>query len=190
MKNLYDRMNQVSNVICKILCALIVAVVIVNAGTVLLQILNRHVIVKISDFSFPWTEELSRYSMIWLCYLTIPVVYREGSMAQLDLLFDRLGKKGRMVLYILTRLLCIIFIVIAIYYGVHIVETRMMYKSSILRIPGPALYSAPIFGCVFMAYEIITEVIGVFAGVLKPFYAGEQRQYPENEDIQEGGEAQ
>ena len=111
-------------------------------------------------------------------------------MAQLDLLFDRLGKKGRMVLYILTRLLCVIFIVIAIYYGIHIVETRMMYKSSILRIPGPALYSAPIFGCVFMAYEIITEVIGVFAGVLKPFYAGEQRQYPENEDIQEGGEAQ
>ena len=48
-------MNQVSNVICKILCALIVAVVIVNAGTVLLQILNRHVIVKISEFSFPWT---------------------------------------------------------------------------------------------------------------------------------------
>ena len=94
MEKLYYRMNNISNVICKILCILVVGVVIVNAGSVLLQILNRHLIVRISDLSFPWTDELARYSMIWMCYLIIPVVYREGSMAQLDLIFDRLGKKG------------------------------------------------------------------------------------------------
>ena len=185
MEKLYYRMNNISNVICKILCILVVGVVIVNAGSVLLQILNRHLIVRISDLSFPWTDELARYSMIWMCYLIIPIVYREGSMAQLDLIFDRLGKKGKMTLYILTRILCMGFIIIAVYYGVHIVETRMMFKSSVMQIPGWALYSAPSFGCVFMAYEIITEMIGVFAGVLEPFYAGNKRQYPE---VQEGGE--
>ena len=185
MEKLYYRMNNISNVICKILCILVVGVVIVNAGSVLLQILNRHLIVRISDLSFPWTDELARYSMIWMCYLIIPIVYREGSMAQLDLIFDRLGKKGKMTLYILTRILCMGFIIIAVYYGVHIVETRMMFKSSVMQSPGWALYSAPIFGCVFMAYEIITEMIGVFAGVLEPFYAGNKRQYPE---VQEGGE--
>ena len=135
MEKLYYRMNNISNVICKILCILVVGVVIVNAGSVLLQILNRHLIVRISDFSFPWTDELARYSMIWMCYLIIPVVYREGSMAQLDLIFDRLGKKGKMTLYILTRVLCMVFIIIAVYYGIHIVETRMMFKSSVMRIP-------------------------------------------------------
>lgn len=179
MKNLYYGLNKISNAICKVLCVLIVGVVIINAGSVLLQILNRHVIVKISDISLPWTEELARYSMIWLCYLALPIVYREGSMAQLDLIFDRLGKKGKMALYIFTRILCLVFIAIAVYFGFYIVQTRMMFKSSVLRAPGYTLYSAPIFGCVFMAYEIITEMIGVFAGVLKPFYAGEKRQYPE-----------
>lgn len=179
MKNLYFGLNKISNFICKILQVLIVAVVIVNASSVLLQVLNRYIIVKISNLSFPWTEELSRYSMIWLCYLALPIVYREGSMAQLDLVFDRLGKKGRMVLYVITRILCLVFIVIAVYYGFHIVQTRMMFKSSILRAPGYALYSAPIFGCVLMAYEIITEMVGVFSGVLEPFYAGNKRQYPE-----------
>ena len=67
MKKLYFTLNKVSNVICKILSGLIVAVVIINAGSVLLQILNRYVIVKVSDLSFPWKEELSRYSMNWLC---------------------------------------------------------------------------------------------------------------------------
>lgn len=132
MEKLYYRMNNISNVICKILCILVVGVVIVNAGSVLLQILNRHPIVRISDLSFPWTDELARYSMIWMCYLIIPIVYREGSMAQLDLIFDRLGKKGKMTLYILTRILCMGFIIIAVYYGVHIVETRMMFKSSVM----------------------------------------------------------
>lgn len=181
MKNLYYGLNKISNAICKVLQILIVAVVIINAGSVLLQVVNRYIIVKVSNLSFPWTEELSRYSMIWLCYLALPIVFREGSMAQLDLIFDRLGKKGRMVLYILTRILCLVFIGIAVYYGIYIVKTRMMFKSSILRAPGYTLYSAPIFGCALMAFEIITEMIGVFSGVLEPFYAGQKRQYPESE---------
>lgn len=186
MKKLYYGLNKISNAICKILTILIVGIVIINAGSVFLQVLNRYIIVKISDFSFPWTEELARYSMIWLCYLALPIVYREGSMAQLDLIFDRLGKRGKMALYILTRILCLAFIVVAVYYGIYIVQTRMMFKSSILRAPGYTLYSAPIFGCVIMAYEIITEMIGVFSGVLEPFYAGNKRQYPEPE---EGGKS-
>ena len=185
MEKLYYGLNKISNAISRVLGILIVGVVIVNAGSVFLQVLNRYIIVKISDFSFPWTEELARYSMIWLCYLALPMVYREGAMAQLDLIFDRLGKKGKMALYIATRILCLIFIAVAVHYGIFIVQTRMMFKSSILRAPGYVLYSAPIFGCVFMAYEIITEMIGVFSGVLEPFYAGEKRQCPGTEKGEE-----
>ena len=36
-----------------------------------------------------------------------------------------------------------------------------------------------------MAYEIVTEMIGVFSGILEPFYAGEKRQYP---DVKKGEE--
>lgn len=185
MKELYYGLNKISNAICKVLQVLIVGVVIINASSVLLQVLNRYIIVKISNLSFPWTEELARYSMIWLCYLALPVVYREGAMAQLDLIFDRLGKKGKMVLYILTRILCLAFIAVAVYFGIHIVQTRMIFKSSMLHAPGYVLYSAPVFGCILMAYEIITEMIGVFSGALEPFYAGEKRQYPKPEKGEE-----
>lgn len=174
MKNLYYRLNKISNAICRILTVLIVGIVIVNAGSVFLQVINRYIIVKVSDFSFPWTEELARYSMIWLCYLALPIVYREGSMAQLDLIFDRLGKKGKMVLYVITRILCLMVLAVAVYYGLYIVQTRMMFKSSILRAPGYTLYSAPVIGCILVTYEVITEMIGVFSGILEPFYAGEK----------------
>ena len=177
MEKVYYVLNRISNVICRILCIVGFMIVILNFGSVLLQVINRYVIVKISDLSFPWTEEMARYSMIWLCYVILPVVYREGAMAQLDLIFDHVGKGGRMALYVITRILCLVFIVLAVYHGVHIVETRILYKSSILRAPGYMLYSAPIFGCVLVGYEIITEMIGVFAGVLRPFSAGERRKF-------------
>ena len=168
MKNLYYRLNKISNAICRILTVLIVGIVIVNAGSVFLQVINRYIIVKVSDFSFPWTEELARYSM-----------------TQLDLIFDRLGKKGKMVLYVITRILCLMVLAVAVYYGLYIVQTRMMFKSSILRAPGYTLYSAPVIGCILVTYEVITEMIGVFSGILEPFYAGEKRQYPEAEKGEE-----
>lgn len=192
MEKLYNVLNKISNVICKILCGLIVLGVVANAGSVFLQVLNRFVIVKISDLSFTWTEEFSRVSMIWLCYLAVPIVFREGMMAQLDLIFERLGKKGKMGLYVLTRILCVVFLVLAIYYGFYIVQTKMMFKSSVMRIPGWAMYSAPIVGCVLMLYEMITEMVGTFAGVLEPFYAGNKRKLTKASDdeleLEEGGE--
>lgn len=95
MKKLYHTLNKISNIICKILTVLVIGVVLVNFGSVLLQVLNRYVIVKVSDISFHWTEEMARYSMIWMCYMAIPIVYREGNMAQLDLIYSRLGKKPK-----------------------------------------------------------------------------------------------
>ena len=177
MKTLYRGMNKISDIICWILSVLIVAIVVLNAGSVFLQVINRYIIVKVSKFSFPGTDEISRYSMIWLCYVALPIVYREGAMAQLDLIFERIGKNGKMALYILTRILCIIFIVIAVYYGFFVVKTRMVYKTPIMRIPGPWLYSAPIFGCVLTCYEIVTEMVGVLAGELEPFYGGRRRLF-------------
>jgi len=176
MKKLYQFLNKISDVICIALSILLVIIVSLNAGSVFLQVINRYIIVKISDLSFPWTEEMARYSMIWVCYLAIPLCYREGAMAQLDMIFDRLNHSGKMVLYIMTRLICFAVIYCGVHYGFQILQLKMYYRSSMLRAPGYMLYSAPIVGCVLLAFEIITELVGVFSGELQPFYAGEKRK--------------
>lgn len=178
----YDVMHSISNIICKILEVFVVLIVVINAGTVLLQVLNRYVIVKISDQSFAWTEELARYSLIWLCYIALPLCMREGSMAQLDMVYDRLGKKGRFILYILTRILMFSFLYVCITLGYKVVLSRLVYKSSMLRAPGLLLYSAPVVGCILTAYEVFTEFVGVLAGKLLPFSAGEKRDFPHHNE--------
>ena len=78
LSSIYAGMNRISNIICKILEVIIVLVVVINAADVFLQVFNRAVLVKISDISLSWTDELARYSMIWICYCTLGICFREG----------------------------------------------------------------------------------------------------------------
>ena len=187
LQKTYRAMHKISNIICKILAAMIVLVVVLNLTSVLLQILNRHLIVRLSDYSISWTEELARITMVWFAYLALPLCYREGSMAQLDMVYERMGKHGRLVLYLLSRLLMAIFLVIVIYFGTELVASRWMFKSSMLHLPGYMMYTAPVVGSILVGLELLTEVIGVGIGELVPFNAGEKRDFPEHSEPEADG---
>lgn len=179
---IYSGMHRISNIICKIMELFIVLIVLLNAADVFLQVFNRAILVKISDLSLSWTDELARYSMIWICYCTLGICFREGSMAQVDLIYGRLGRKGRIVLYSITRALMLMVIVVSVKYGLYVCEIRAVYKSAMLGIPGPFLYSAPIVGSFLVLFEMLTEFVGVLAGKLVPFEAGAQRGFPQHNE--------
>ena len=185
LSSIYAGMNRISNIICKILEVIIVLVVVINAADVFLQVLNRAVLVKVSDISLSWTDELARYSMIWICYCTLGICFREGSMAQVDLIYGRLGHRGRMVLYLITRVSMVMVIFVSIKYGLYVCETREVYKSAMLNIPGPFLYSAPIVGSILVLFEMVTELVVVFAKELVPFEAGNKRGFPQHNEPEE-----
>ena len=92
LRKIYFGMHKCSNLICRILEFIIILLVVVNAGDVFLQVFNRYVLVKISNISFSWTDEMARYSMIWICYCAVGICFREGSMAQVDIIYNRLHK--------------------------------------------------------------------------------------------------
>lgn len=179
---IYFGMNRISNIICKIMEFFIVLMVLLNAADVFLQVFNRAILVKISDTSLSWTDELARYSMIWICYCTLGICFREGSMAQVDLIYGRLGRKGRIAFYLITRALMLMVIAVSIKYGIYVCEIRAVYKSAMLSIPGPFLYSAPIVGSILVLFEMLTELVGVLAGKLVPFEAGMQRGFPQHNE--------
>lgn len=185
LKKTYFVLNGISNIICRILEIIVVLLVVINAADVFLQVLNRYVLVKISDYSISWTDELARYSMIWICYCTVGICFREGSMAQVDIIYGRLNRKGRVVLYIVTRLLVALVLFVAVKYGLYVCQIKAIYKSAMLQMPGIALYSAPIVGSVFVGFETIVEAIGVFSGELEPFEAGKKRGFPRHEEPEE-----
>lgn len=175
LRKIYKKLNRVSDVIIKILQVFIVAMVIASILTVLLQIFNRYILCKISDLSIHFTDELSRYLMIWSAYFSIFMCLREGSMARVDIVFSQLGKKSRFWLYIATCIMTYIFYIIVIKYGISYAQVMRNFKTSILKWPGNIVYSAPVYGTVLMIFESTVELIGVISGELEPFSAGKQR---------------
>ncbi|MCL2000858.1 MAG: TRAP transporter small permease subunit [Planctomycetes bacterium] len=182
MKKLYHMLNAGSGVVNKILVYLIIFLVCTCTATVFLQVVNRYIIVKISDISFAFTDELSRWLMIIITYAAIGICMREGSMAQVDIIYKHLGPKGRMFLYLMTRTLMAVVLYIGIYYGIRIMNLRATVSSSMLGIPGRLLYSPPVIGSILMAYEWVTELFGVLSGELIPYEAGKARRFPEHEE--------
>jgi len=180
--SIYSVMHMISNVLAKVLFGIIVSLVVINFGAVFLQVVNRYIIVKISDITFSFTDELARYSMVWVTYAALCLCLREGSMAQLDLIYDRLGKRGKIVMYLIGRILMCVFIFIVLKFGIYIMEIRKMYRTSMMNLPGPVLYAAPVVGSVLLFFEMLTELAGVFSGDLDPFTAGKKRTFPSHEE--------
>lgn len=183
MKSIYFAMNGVSAAVGRVLAVLSGALIALCAAALLFQVLYRFVIVKFFSFSFPFTEEFARYALIWASYLCLGMCVKEGSQSAVNFIYDRLEGKSRLVLYCVTRVFVVLFLAVAIYYGIVIVQNNSFFKSTTLRVPGLYLFSAPVVGCLLMAYEVVTELLGVLCGELKPFAAGAFD--PEAED---GGE--
>lgn len=179
----YRGMHLISNCINRFIGLISFCFVVLCTGTVLLQIINRYVIVKISDYSASFTDELARFLLIWISYTAVAMCLREGSMAQVDMIYSRFGKKGKMVFYLFTRLIMGIVLYVIIRYGFWFAGKRAAYHTAMLNIPGNILYATvPIGGCL-MAYEWLTELIGVLSGALEPFQAGAARGFPEHEEV-------
>ena len=68
LRKLYQKLNKISDYLMKAIGVILVTMVIGSILIVLLQVINRHVLCKISDISIHFTDELSRYMMIWSAY--------------------------------------------------------------------------------------------------------------------------
>ncbi len=175
VRTLYVAMDRLSRRFTKVLEWIAALLIALCTAALLFQVLYRFVIVKFVSFSFPFTEEFARYALIWAAYLSIGICLKEGSHAVVNLIFDRLSGQNRLALYHVTRIIMLVFLYVAIRYGVQVAQNNIIFKSSTLRLPGIFLYSAPVVGCLWMLYETLTEWLGVLCGELEPFNAGVKR---------------
>ncbi len=81
--------------------------------TVLLQVFMRYVVGSPVTF----TEELSRFLLIWLGLLAASYAYRLRMHLALDLLILKLDKKGRTVLNVIIHSLIALFSAVVLVYG-------------------------------------------------------------------------
>ncbi|MFV0334772.1 MAG: TRAP transporter small permease [Tropicimonas sp.] len=86
-----------------ILCALI-SVVMLCCLVVMALVMNNLVLTRyVFSHSPPWTEELTRFLMVWMVMLGGAVLVLFDDHIALHLIADKLGRRGRLVQSILIR---------------------------------------------------------------------------------------
>jgi C4-dicarboxylate transporter, DctQ subunit len=112
-----------------------VAVSLLVATTVIvlfIQIISRYVF----DHSFAWTEELARFSFIWMVYLSSSLAVREGTHVRVTAQFLILPKKIRKHSFILADSMWFFLNVIIIVEGLKLFSQMIEfpYMSAVLGI--------------------------------------------------------
>ncbi|WP_313413115.1 TRAP transporter small permease [Sedimentibacter sp.] len=105
-----------------------------------------------------WSEELTRYSFIWMSMLGSAIATRRSRHMNVDFLMNRMPKILKIINSIIIKSLIIAFLIVIIFYGISLVSITFKQLSPGLRVPMAYMYaSVPIGGILMLLFTI--EVI-------------------------------
>ncbi len=136
------------------ICGIFLIIVFVS---VIIQVINRFLI----GISIPWTEELARYSFIWLSFLGISIGVKRNKHMFVDFLKVKFPLTiQRKIEFIVDALLIIIFAMSSIY-GFNLFNKTMMLGqlTPALKIKMAYIYLALPVGFALSTFRIIQNNI-------------------------------
>lgn len=157
-----DRLNSLVTKLCGV--AMLGMVLCVVAG-----ILTRFVFSHMQyDLSLPWTEEVSRYLMIWVVFLGAAVAARKGKLIGVQVLVYALPRRLGAGLKYLSILMSLAFYLILIWVGLEWAELGRTQGSPVLEIPMATTYSAmsvgftlSVLNTLALVYEAVKSRVGI-----------------------------
>ena len=151
----------------KLLCYMekaFAAATIVGIGLMLaiifLQVISRYFF----GHSPSYSEELSRYLFVWVVFLSLPVVSRQGGHMVVGLLLDRFTGEKLRRLKIAGSLCSIAFLAIMTHQGIRMIQLASWQTSPAMEIPMSYVYVAIPLGCAAMMLVAIDELLDILRG--------------------------
>ena len=114
MHRVLDAVDNVLGGIEKLICG---TLLVVMSLVIFLQIICRF-------FRIPlvWSEELSRFMFIWLIYISVCISTRRESHLCVDILPMVVKGRGKIIVKIISNVLCLCFFAFVVYYGVDVIQ--------------------------------------------------------------------
>lgn len=153
----YSRFNPIT-IVRRIIKAAILILFVVIIFAVAYQVISRYV------FQAPpsWTEEVARFSLVWLVMLGSSVCIRKSRHFNVDYVTQLMSQKTIYILTIALHVLIVFFLSVGLYYGTMVMARSFYIISPALQIPMAYVqFVFPIgFGAMLMeAVIIIFELI-------------------------------
>jgi TRAP-type C4-dicarboxylate transport system permease small subunit len=131
-----DRLNAGVTMLVGALLAVVAAVVVV-------QVLVRFVLTAVGiNISAPWTEEVARFTLIWMVFLGAAVGVRHSRLIALEFAVQRLPGRVGIPLRYLVLLVCAAFYGLLLWVGVQFLELGRSETTPVLGITHDRIYWA------------------------------------------------
>ena len=108
-------------------------------------------------YNMAWSDEASRYCMIWGVFITAGLSAQNGQMFSIDVVSEKLPLKGQKVFALIRLLLVIAFCVFCLIYGGKMMgnQLRIGQTSPSQKLPMWFMYSCVPFGCLLLLAHYI-----------------------------------
>lgn len=153
--------NRVTLFVCKYATILLVAAItiVVCAGIFWRYFLNN---------SLAWTEETSKFLMVWMVFTGIPLALKAGSHAAIEALPNALPEKSRQTLYAFIYLSIIVLMAILIQQGWLFALNARLQETSTTQISMMFVFISMPIGGVLMILVALELFIQAIIGIYRP----------------------
>ena len=111
-----------------------------------------------------WSEEIIRYSMVWIVLLGTAIALRKGLLISVEVILQVVPKKLKKILEIIIVGLNVVFLSFLIIYGMELIHITSGQKVGALDLPVSVIYWAvPVSGAIGIINALIV-FIEIFTG--------------------------
>lgn len=121
-------------------------------------IVFAQVVFRIVHASIPWSEEASKYLLIWSTFLGSAMGIRKGSMVGLEFVGNLLPKKGKNLLKTVVDFVMAALLLLLIVVGSWASRRVWFQTTPVLKLPMGLMYAAVPVGSVFMLFNLLVNV--------------------------------
>ena len=142
----------------------ILRIIVMIMLSVMSIVVFAQVIFRIVHLSIPWSEELSKYLLIWCTFLGSAMCIRKGSLVGLEFLKNALPQKHQKILQTILNLIVCPLLIFLIVIGFWSVKRVYFQITPVLKQSMGLMYAAIPVGSVFMLINQILTTIYLWKG--------------------------
>jgi TRAP-type C4-dicarboxylate transport system permease small subunit len=139
----------------------IIAIMVVNIS---LGIFFRYVL----NNALFWTEEMSRYLMVWAGMLGAAIAMRDNEHVGVNFVIDVFPPAIKRVLMVVARLVISVFLFILLIKSFTYLDSLSIQKSAAMQIPMAIPYLSVTAGAIFMSIENLVLIARLIVKTEKP----------------------
>jgi len=128
-------------------------------------VVTMQIIARVFFEAFSWTEELSRYLLVWSTFFGASMGFKLGSHVAITFVVDRFSGRLKQWFSILIHALSVLFFFVGIVYGIQMIHHQVFQISPAMGLSMRVVYLAIPLGFAAMVIHVfpllLDEIVGL-----------------------------